>query len=158
MPIPIADAIAGAARSSSLGDLAKFGLPMPNEGVFFRMKHRDRLPSAVDMNVIDAIRDGVIEVVAAVEAFDTDGVVLVDGSRLNAYAVIFATGYQGGVEPLVGHRGVLDASGKPVAVGERPAAPGLRFIGFDVRPSFMGHMAKLSTRMAKRIADELPAA
>lgn len=158
MPIPIADAIAKAARSKSLGDLAKFGLPIPDEGVFFRVKHRDRLPAAVDMDVIEAIKDGAIEVVATVESFDSDRVVLVDGSRLDADAVILATGYRSGVEFLVGHLGVLDSSGKPVAEGERPAAPGLRFIGFDLRPSFMGHMARLSTRMAKRIADELLAA
>jgi cation diffusion facilitator CzcD-associated flavoprotein CzcO len=158
MPVPIADTIASAARRKSLGDLAEFGLPMPDEGVFFRVKHRDRAPAAVDMDVIDAIKDGMIEVVATVESFDTDGVVLVDGSWLDAHAVVLATGYRGAVEPLVGHLGVLDASGKPVVVGERPAAPGLRFIGFDLRPSFIGHMAKLSTRMAKRIARELSAA
>jgi len=39
----------------------------------------------------------------------------------------------------------------------RPAAAGLRFIGYDIRPSLIGHMAKLSKRMAKRIARELSA-
>ena len=47
--------------------------------------------------------------------------------------------------------------GKPVVAGERPAAEGLRFIGYDVRPSLIGYMAKQSKRMAKRIARELSA-
>jgi cation diffusion facilitator CzcD-associated flavoprotein CzcO len=56
-----------------------------------------------------------------------------------------------------GHLGVLDAKGKPVSWGVRPAAKGLRFIGYDVRPSLIGHMAKQSKRMAKRMARELSA-
>ena len=96
--------------------------------------------------------------VATVESFDGDTVVLVDGSRLDPHAVILATGFVRGLEPLVGHLGVLDSKGKPVAVGERPAATGLRFIGYDIRPSLIGYMAKQSKRMAKRIARELSAA
>ena len=64
------------------------------------------------MDVIDAIRDGSIEVVATVEAFDGDKVVLVDGSRLDPDAVILATGYLRGLETLVGHLGVLDDTGQ----------------------------------------------
>ena len=123
-----------------------------------RVKYYEQVPALVDMEVIDAIRDGSIEVVATVESFDGDKVVLVDGSRLDPDAVILATGYRPGLEPLVGHLGVLDAKGKPVVWGERPAAEGLRFIGYDVRPSLIGYMAKQSRRMAKRIARELSAA
>ena len=91
-------------------------------------------------------------------SFDRDKVVLVDGSRLDPHAVILATGYVRGLEPLVGHLGVLDAKGKPVIVGEcGPLPEGLRFIGYDVRPSLIGYMAKQSKRMAKRIARELSA-
>jgi hypothetical protein len=71
---------------------------------------------------------------------------------------VLATGYRPGLEPLVGHLGVLDGKGKPVVWGERSAAQGLRFIGYDVRPSLIGYMAKQSKRMAKRIARELSAA
>ena len=133
-------------------------MPIPEEGVFSRVKRLDQVPSLVDMDVIDAIKDGSIEVVAAVDSFDRDKVVLVDGSRLDPHAVVLATGYRPGLEPLVGHLGVLDAQGKPVVWGERPAAQGLRFIGYDVRPSLIGYMAKQSKRMAKRIARELSAA
>jgi len=156
-PVRIADAISRAARRKNLGDLREFGLPIPEEGVFSRVKRLDQVPSLVDMDVIDAIRDGSIEVVSTVESFDGGKVVLVDGSRLEAYAVILATGYLRGLEPLVGHLGVLDAKGKPVSWRVRPAAEGLRFIGYDVRPSLIGYMAKQSKRMARRIASELSA-
>jgi cation diffusion facilitator CzcD-associated flavoprotein CzcO len=158
LPIRIADAIGRAARRKNLGDLTEFGLPIPDEGTFFRVKNHEQVPALVDMEVIDAIRDGSIEVVATVESFAVDKVVLVDGSRLDPHAVVVATGYERGLEPLVGHLGVLDAQGKPVVWGERPAAKGLWFIGYDVRPSLIGYMAKQSKRMAKRIARELSAA
>ena len=35
------------------------------------------------------------------------------------------------------------------------AAQGLRFLGFDARPSLIVYMAKQSKRMAKRIAEEM---
>ena len=158
LPVRIADAIGRAARRKNLGDLSEFGLPIPEEGVFSRVKRLDQVPSLVDMDVIDAIRDGSIEVVSTVESFDGDKVVLVDGSRLDAHAVVLATGYRRGLDSLVGHLGVLGASGKPVVVGERPAAPGLRFLGYSTRPSLIGYMAKQSKRMARRIARELSAA
>jgi cation diffusion facilitator CzcD-associated flavoprotein CzcO len=158
LPVPVADAIGRRARRANLGDLSEFGLPIPEEGVFSKVKRLEQVPSLVDMDVIDAIKDGSIEVVAAVDSFDRDKVVLADGSRLDADTVVLATGYSRGLEPLVGHLGVLDARGKPVASGVRAAAAGLRFIGYDIRPSLIGHMAKLSKRMAKRIARELSAA
>lgn len=158
LPYRIADAIGRRARRASLPDLSEFGLPIPEEGVFAREKRVEQAPTLVDMEVIDAIRDGSIEVVAAVDSFERDKVVLVDGTRLDPDAVVLATGYTRGLEPLVGHLGVLDATGKPVVSGVRPAAQGLRFIGYDIRPSLIGHMAKLSKRIAKRIARELSAA
>ena len=158
LPIRIADAIGRTARRKNLGDLTEFGLPIPDEGVMARVKRFDQVPSLVDMDVIEAIKDGSIEVVATVERFDVDEVVLVDGSQLDPHAVVLATGYVRGLESLVGHLGVLDAKGKPLVVGRRPAAEGLRFIGYDVRPSLIGYMAKQSKRMAKRIATEQSAA
>jgi hypothetical protein len=158
MPVRIADAIAGAARRKSLGDLTEFGLPAPAEGPFFRAKHRGRVPAMVDRAVIDAIRDGSVEVVATVESFDDRKVVLADGSRLDPQAVVLGTGYRGSLDPLVGHLGVLDPKARPLAVGVQPAMAGLRFVGFDLQPSFIGHMARQSTHVAKQIARELSAA
>jgi cation diffusion facilitator CzcD-associated flavoprotein CzcO len=156
-PVRIADAVGRAARKANLGDLCEFGLPIPDQGTFERVKRLDRVPTLVDMDVIDAIRDGSIEVVATVDAFEGSKVVLVDGSRLDPDAAILATGYVRGLEPLVGHLGVLDERGKPVVIGEKPAAEGLRFLGYLIRPSFIGYIGKLSRRTAKRIAKELSA-
>jgi hypothetical protein len=107
------------------------------------------------MEVIDAVKDGSIEVMGAVESFERDKVVLTDGARLDADVVIAATGYRRDLTPMVGHLNVLDDDGRPLAVGETAAADGLRFFGYIVRPSLIGHMGKQSRHVAKRIAEEL---
>ncbi|MCW2661075.1 MAG: dependent oxidoreductase [Mycobacterium sp.] len=157
-PVRLADALAAFGRRLSIGDLAAFGLPTPAEGVFARGIRLGRAPAIVDREVIEAIRDGSFEVVPTIERFDGSDVWLVDGRRLKPDAVICATGYRRGLEPMVGHLGVLDECGLPVAAGEMPAAPGLRFIGFQSRPGLLGFVAKQSRNVARRIAAELETA
>ena len=86
----------------------------------------------VDVGLVDAVREGRVEIVAAVEGFDTDKVLLADGSRISPDVVVAATGYARGLEGLVGHLGVLDGRGRPSVRGARtPAeAPGLYFTGY----------------------------
>lgn len=157
-PTRIADAIARKARMKSVGDLSEFGLPIPAEGMFTRVKRLGVAPTLVDREVIDAVKTGAIDVVAAVDWFEGDKVVLADGTRLAPDVVVSATGYRRGLEQLVGHLGVLDANGGPSVQNERAAAAGLRFIGFQSRPSLIGYVGKKSKRVAKRIARELSAA
>jgi cation diffusion facilitator CzcD-associated flavoprotein CzcO len=154
-PIRIAHAVSRRARMANLGDLTEFGLPVPAEGPFTRLARLGKVPSLVDIEVVDAVKDGSIVVVPAVERFDGDAVHLVNGAAVEPDAVICATGYRRNLEPLVGHLGLLDERGAPVAMGAKPAAPGLRFIGFTARPTLIGFLAKQSRRMAKRIAREL---
>ena len=157
-PVRLADALAAFGRRLSIPDLAAFGLPTPAEGVFARGIRLGRAPAIVDREVIEAIRDGSFEVVPTIERFHVSAVRLVDGRRLKPDAVICATGYRRGLEPVVGHLGVLDECGLPTAVGEMPAAAGLRFIGFQSRPGLLGYVAKQSRDVARRIAAELETA
>ena len=53
---------------------------------------------------------------------DGGEVVLADGSRLRPSVVVVATGYRAGLEPLVGHLGVLDGRGLPVVHGAHEPA------------------------------------
>jgi cation diffusion facilitator CzcD-associated flavoprotein CzcO len=151
-PRRIADRIALAVRPRFIGDLTEFGLPEPKEGPFARLARLGAVPSLVDIDVIDAIRDGSIEVVAAVQGFVGAGVCLVDGRRLEPDVLVCATGYSNGLRPMVGHLGVLDERDKPRASGPRPAAVGLWFIGYTSRPAVIGFMAKQSRQIARKIA------
>lgn len=154
-PSRVGDTVARFARRQDIGDLAEQGLPVPDEGVFSRLRRTGQAPSVVDKELIEAIRAGRIEIVRGVERFDRDGVRLADGARVEPEVVVSATGYTRGLEPLVGHLGVLDRCGAPRAVGETPAAPGMRFIGYVPRPGGLGYMAKEAKLAAKAIAREL---
>jgi cation diffusion facilitator CzcD-associated flavoprotein CzcO len=154
MPVRFADAFASFGRRMDIGDLSEYGLPVPEEGVFARFHRLGVVPAIVDPEVIEAIKAGEITVVGGVESLDATGVRLADGSRIEPAVVIAATGYRRGLEPLVGHLGVLGAGGVPRAQGADAAAPGLRFIGYTARPGALGYMARQAKQAAKAIARE----
>ena len=110
--VRLADAFTRAGRRMDLGDLSEYGLPVPDEGVFARLRRTGAVPAIVDREVIDAIKDGRIEVVRGVEALDRMAVRLADGRSLEPDALVAATGYRRGLEPLVGHLGVLKKIGR----------------------------------------------
>jgi cation diffusion facilitator CzcD-associated flavoprotein CzcO len=155
MPATRADAIARKVRLKELGDLTAYGLPIPEEGVFSRLRRLGVAPAIVDREWIEAITDGRVTVVAGVEALDESAVVLADGERIAPDAVIAATGYRRGLEPLVGHLGVLDEHGAPRALRGEEAAPGLRFVGFVPRPAMLGLFGAEARTAAKGIATQL---
>jgi cation diffusion facilitator CzcD-associated flavoprotein CzcO len=155
LPTRLADRITRFARRTDPGDLTEHGLPTPEQGVFTDVRTRGKVPAIVDSDVIDAIKDGRIEIVAAVESLHPNGVELVNGTRLEPESVICATGYRRDLEPMLGHLGVLGERGMPKAIGPRPAAEGLRFIGYLPRPGGLGYMGKEARRAARAIRREL---
>ena len=157
VPRPLADRVGRIGRRIDIGDLTEYGLPVPEEGIFSRLHSLGVAPAIVDKEVIEAIKARRIEIVHGVEALDASAVLLSDGARVEPDVVICATGCRRGLEPLVGHLDVLDSRGIPRALAERPAAPGLRFVGYVPRPGGLGYMAKEAKRAAKAIARELSA-
>ncbi|WP_435612225.1 flavin-containing monooxygenase [Streptomyces sp. bgisy159] len=134
-------------------DLTAYGLPRPDTGLYSRV-----LQGAVpvqDVGLIDAVRKGKVEVVAAVEGFEDDKVLLADGTRISPDAVIAATGYERALEGLVGHLDVLDGRGRPAVHGPRTPqnAPGLYFTGFTNPISGMfRELAMDAVKIAKAVA------
>lgn len=157
VPAWIGDAVGRVGRRLGIGDLSAHGLPVPEVGAMSQLQRQGRTPAIVDREVIDAIRARRIAVVAAVDSFAGDAVRLADGSALEPDAVVCATGYRPSLESLVGGLGILDARGMPRALGEKPAAPGLRFIGYVPRPGGLGYWGRQAKRAAKAIARELGA-
>jgi putative flavoprotein involved in K+ transport len=130
LPTRLVDRIAPHVERISVPDLSQYGLPRPTTGLYSRV--REGSIPVQDVGLIDAVRTGKVEPVAAVESFDGEKVLLADGSAISPEVVVAATGYRRGLQPLVGHLGVLDHRGRPVVHGRRtPAgAPGLYFTGF----------------------------
>ncbi|HEY9328913.1 MAG TPA: NAD(P)/FAD-dependent oxidoreductase [Streptomyces sp.] len=153
LPVALVDRAGGLMARVAVPDLAEQGLPRPDTGLYSRV--RDGAIPVQDVGLIDAVKSGRVVPVAAVESFDEDAVVLADGTRITPDTVIAATGYLRALEPLVGHLGVLDARGRPVAHGGRTPkqAPGLYFTGFTNPISGMfREMALDAQKIAKRLA------
>ncbi|KES07420.1 monooxygenase [Streptomyces toyocaensis] len=130
LPVGLVDRLCRVQARLALPDLSDRGLPRPASGLYSRVR-QGAIP-VQDVGLIDAVREGRVEIVAAVEGFEEDRVVLADGDRIAPDAVIAATGYARGLETLVGDLGVLDDHGRPVVHGPRtaPGAPGLHFTGY----------------------------
>lgn len=153
LPPHRADALLAKVRAREIGDLTEFGLPEPEEGVFTRLRRLGVTPTIVDEHVLEAIRERRIEIVPSVESLDETGVTLAGGDRIEPDAVIAATGWRCGLEPLVGHLGVLTERGLPHTVRGETAMPGLRFVGYVARPaqlSYMGREAKWAAQIIER--------
>lgn len=152
LPRRAADRAARTLVRASVPDLSAHGLPRPATGLYTR--YLEGAMPVQDTGLLAAVRAGRVEVVPAVAALDGEDVVLADGSRVRPDAVIAATGYRCALDRLVGHLGVLDERGRPLAHGPAtvPSAPGLHFTGFTHPIS--GTLRELA-RDARRIADAL---
>jgi putative flavoprotein involved in K+ transport len=155
LPVGLVDRLARPMARLSVPDLSAQGLPRPDSGLYSRVKE-GAIP-VQDVGLIDAVRKGGVEIVAAVDGFEDGKVVLADGSLVSPDAVIAATGYTRALEGLVGHLEVLDAHGNPVVNGARSPqnAPGLYFTGFvtPISGTFR-ELAIDAEKIAKAIAKE----
>ncbi|WP_210588906.1 NAD(P)/FAD-dependent oxidoreductase [Streptomyces sp. GESEQ-35] len=153
LPVGLVDRLARPLAKLSVPDLAEHGLPRPGTGLYSRV-NEGAIP-VQDVGLIDAVRKGEVEVVAAVDAFEDGKVVLADGDRVGPDAVIAATGYSRALDGLVGHLDVLDTRGRPLVHGAHtPAnAPGLYFQGYTNPISGMfRELAIDAEKIAKAIA------
>jgi putative flavoprotein involved in K+ transport len=154
LPLRLVDQVAWWNERMLHPDLTRYGLPRPPVGMATRLATQHQAP-AFDDGFVAEVMAGRIEIVAAVEGFDDKDVLLNDGSRIQPDAVIAATGYRRGLEPVVGHLGVLDPQGSPLISGRRqhPDAPRLFFTGFRTELSgqlrLMRHDARAIARAVR---------
>jgi putative flavoprotein involved in K+ transport len=122
MPVGFVDAVARRLRALTIGDLTRYGLPTPDDGLYERVVRRGSIP-IVDMGFIERLKAGAFTVVPAVESFDGEKVRFADGTATTVDVVIAATGYQRALEHLVGHLGVSRRSGTPAVPRGRVSSP-----------------------------------
>jgi putative flavoprotein involved in K+ transport len=132
LPVRLVDRMTAMTQRVTVGDLSKHGLPRPPKGMYSRAVQDDQIP-ILDVGLIDLLKAGKVRVVGPVEGFEGSDVLLAGGERLRPYAVIAATGFRRGLEPLVGHLGLVGGNGRPVVHGVQThsRAPNLFFIGFS---------------------------
>ena len=155
VPARVMDRLWPAVQRTAVGDLTKYGFPKSAPGAYSKFLRDDVVP-ILDVGLVDLVKAGKVEVVAAVERFDGSDVVLADGTRTSPDAVIAGTGFRRGLEPLVGEFGVLEPTkGRPVVHGAEthPNAPGVHFIGYTNPISGMlREIAIDARRIARAIA------
>jgi putative flavoprotein involved in K+ transport len=154
--VRVADAIAASAAKMYVGDLSEYGIGKPPSGLVTRAVRDDVVP-ILDVGLIEMLKQGRVEVVSAVTGFDGADVLLADGSRIQPGAVIACAGYARGLEPLVGHLGILGHKGRPTVHGGQthPNAPGLYFIGYTNPISGMfREFGIVARKIARAIARE----
>ena len=112
-----------------------------------------------DRNGIKLVKAGRIGLVAALERFEDDAVVLADGTRVRPDVVVSATGRKPMLGPLVGHLGLLGVHGRPLVHGGRtwPTAPGLFFLGYRMPPAQLPDMTPDTRAICRRIVAGRPA-
>jgi putative flavoprotein involved in K+ transport len=154
MPPDWVDPISKRQRKLTIPDLAAHGLPRPPVGIRTTFITTGTTP-ILDVGIVDAVKHGRVEIVAAVESLDGSEVVLADGSRIAPDAVIAATGFRAGLDGLVGHLGVLNARGLPNETDGQPALPGLWFVG--MQPTLGGQLREGSIA-ARNVAAAVAAA
>lgn len=138
------------------GDLRRYGIARAPYGIATEIEMKGLGP-LVDNGFVAALKAGRVMIVPVVESFAARSVRLLGGETIVPDAVIAATGYRFGLEPLVGHLDVLRPGGLPALVGGDPSphAPGLYFNGYwaPLRGQLPA-MKRTSRRIARSIQRE----
>jgi putative flavoprotein involved in K+ transport len=155
-PASVMNRVGAVLRRLTIPDLEPYGLPAP-PGNGYTQFVRTRTVPILDVGFVDAVRRRRVEIVPAVTDLAGADVVLADGSRLTPDAVVAATGFRPGLEPVVGHLGVLDEHGTPVVHGgaTHPPAPNLYFVGLTFE---LSGLLREAGREARRAAAAITAA
>jgi putative flavoprotein involved in K+ transport len=154
-PPGVINPLVAATRRVSVPDLSAQGLPRIRNP-YTQFKETGTVP-IIDSGIVAAVRLGRVRVAAATVSFDGPRVGLSDGSTVEPDAVIAATGFTTGLVPLVGHLGVLDSRGWPLADGanELPSARGLYFVA--IQPRIAGQLFEIA-RQARAVGEAIAAA
>lgn len=153
VPLRVADRVTWLTQRVMFGKLDAHGLPRSPVGLASNLAHNQQGP-AYDSGFVADLKAGRIKIVAAVNGFEGDDVLLADGTRIQPEAVIAATGYRRGLDDLVGHLGILGTDGLPLVSGgkQHRAAPGLFFNGYE---SNLSGQLRLMRFGARSIAAEV---
>ena len=134
VPARIIDPVIGRLNRLLFGDLSVYGFRRPPLGLKATVEQRGRIPTLAD-ELVDAVRAGRVEVVAAVAAVDSGRVILGDGTAVTPEVIVAATGFDTDLDGLVGHLGVLDEHGDPHGGFASHLGDGMFAIGYGIPPN-----------------------
>jgi cation diffusion facilitator CzcD-associated flavoprotein CzcO len=129
----------------ALGDLAKFGIKRPKQGIFEQVAKSHRIP-VLDVGTAKKISEGAIKVMPGISTMTDDGVVFTDGEKRVFDAIIFATGYR------PSYRSCFASDDIASDIERNDGNAGIYFVGFQV--SITGQLRQIS-KEAIRVANDI---
>jgi NADPH-dependent 2,4-dienoyl-CoA reductase/sulfur reductase-like enzyme len=129
----------------ALGDLAKFGIKRPKQGIFEQVAKSHRIP-VLDVGTAKKISEGAIKVMPGISTVTDDGVVFTNGEKRLFDAIIFATGYR------PSYRSFLASDDIAPGLERNNDGTGIYFVGFHV--AITGQLREIS-KEATRVASEI---
>jgi putative flavoprotein involved in K+ transport len=157
VPARVVDPLIARLNRLLFGDLSVYGFRRPPLGLKATVEQRGRIPTLAD-ELVDAVRAGRVEVVAAVAAVDSGRVILGDGTAVAPEVIVAATGFNTDLDGLVGHLGVLDEHGEPHGGFASHLGDGMFSIGYGIPPNGPLRAIRLSaTPLAGQVAAYLAA-
>ncbi len=152
VPARVVDPVIARMNRLMWGDLSAYGFDRPTLGLKATVETRGRIPTLAD-ELVDMVRIGRVEVVGAVEALESDGVILADGASVAPQVIIAATGFGTDLDGLVGHLGVLDEHGNPRGGFASHVGDGMFAIGYGIPPNGPLRAIRMgATPLAREIA------
>jgi Flavin-binding monooxygenase-like len=127
----------------ALGNLSRYGLARPQEGILQRIENAAKIP-VIDIGTVQKISAGEIKIAPGISEAWEEGVIFRDGKKSRFDAIILATGYH------PNYRNYLEWGGDREEARER----GLFFVGY--RNAATGLLHEIS-KEAKRVAGSIAA-
>lgn len=157
VPARMVDPLIGQLNRLLFGDLSVYGFGRPPLGLKATVEQKGRIPTLAD-ELVDAVRAGRVEVVAAVAAVESRRVILDDGTAVTPEVIVAATGFSTDLDGLVGHLGVLDEHGDPHGGFSSDLGDGMFAIGYGIPPRGPLRAIRLAaTPLADQVAAYLAA-
>lgn len=155
VPARVVDPIIARLNRVLFGDLSGYGFQRPPLGLKATVEQRGRIPTLAD-ELVDGVRAGRIDVVAAVTALEAGKVMLADGTAIAPEVIVAATGFRTDLDGMVGHLGVLDGHGNPHGGFAAHLVDGMFTIGYGIPPNGPLRAIRLAaTPLAGQVADYL---
>lgn len=149
IPVAVRDRLFRALVRLTVGDLSRFGLRAPGEGIVAQLERTGRIP-LIDIGTVALVKAGRIGVRPDLRELVAGGARFVDDAEADYDAIVLATGYRPALASLLPGAGdVLDERGLPRRFGRESERPGLFFVGF--RPPITGMLREIA-REARRVA------
>jgi len=145
MPLRANDTVFPIILDLYLGDLKKFGVKRPRQGILQQVADAARIP-VIDVGTVRAISRGAIKVAPGIAEINEDGVVFTGGQHGKFDAIVFATGYRPNYRSFLSTQDVQASEGPP------GGDTGIYFVGF--RNSVTGLLRQISNE-AVAVADDI---